>query len=141
MAVWNLKTKQRGTHGIGDSFISVPTFQTPLSELSMTYVRAGWLWLVMCGEDLLCPPHLPVSSPEQWCPATTAAFLRGVAWKNNQGMFKCRSYLLGTITINILQRADTRRRLGQQKHRSILQTSKSKFGWRKNTVADYLFSL
>ena len=138
MAVWNLKTKQRGTHGIGDSFISVPTFQTPLSELSMTYVRAGWLMLVRCGEDLLWSPHLPVSSPHNGAPPRPpAAFLRGVAWKNNQGMFKCRSYLLGTITINILQRGDTRR-LGTQKHRSILQTSKSKFGWRKNTVADYL---
>ena len=26
MAVWVFTTKQRGTHGIGDSFISVPTF-------------------------------------------------------------------------------------------------------------------
>ena len=102
--------------------------------LLMTHVIR--LWLVMCCEDLLWSPHLPVSSPAQWRPATTAAFLRGVAWKNNQGMFKCRSYLLGTITINILQRADTRR-LGTQKHRSILQTSKSKFGWRKNTIADH----
>ena len=86
-----------------------------------------------CGPRISPCPHLHNGAP----PRPPAAFLRGVAWKNNQGMFKCRSYLLGTITINILQRADTRR-LGQQKHRSILQTSKSKFGWRKNTVADYL---